>query len=84
MGMSEEKAQQLGTIAALTEDLVSVPSIHMVAHNHLNIQFPGNLTSSSGLRVHHHTWYTYILANTHTYKIKVKMFKLGASNHCLM
>jgi hypothetical protein len=35
LGGAGEKAQQLRTIAALSEDLVSLPSIRMVAHNHL-------------------------------------------------
>lgn len=32
---SREKAQWLGPLVAFAEDLVSVPSKHMVVHNHL-------------------------------------------------
>jgi hypothetical protein len=36
-----EMAQWLGALAALPEDLSSVPSTHMTAHNHLQLQFQG-------------------------------------------
>jgi hypothetical protein len=36
-------------LAALPEDLSSIPSIHMVAHNHLQLQLQRDQTPSSGL-----------------------------------
>lgn len=36
---AEELAQQLRVPVVLAEDLGFVPSIHMVAHNHLKLQF---------------------------------------------
>jgi len=50
-----EKAQQLRTLAALSEVLSSIPSNHMVAHNHLK----GDLMPFSGLQI-------YMKQNTHT------------------
>jgi len=32
-------AQQLGALAALAEDIGSIPSTHMTTHNHLSLQF---------------------------------------------
>ena len=38
---AREMAQQSEALAALAEDLGWIPSIHMVAHNHLWFQFQG-------------------------------------------
>lgn len=35
----EERAQHLGALAALAEELASVPSTHAMVHNHLQVQF---------------------------------------------
>lgn len=36
-----EMAQRFRALVALSEDLASIPSIHMVAHKHLSLQFQG-------------------------------------------
>jgi hypothetical protein len=41
-----ETAQWLRALAALPEDLGSIPSTHTAAHNCLELQFQGSLTSS--------------------------------------
>ena len=45
-------AQQVRVLAALPEDLSSIPSIHLTAHNHLKLQFKGDLVPSSGFCRH--------------------------------
>ena len=60
-------AQQLKALAALAEDPGLVPSTHIVANNHLQLQFQ----DISGLCRHLvHTWYTdRHKASTHKIKI---------------
>ena len=55
-----EMAQQLRALAALAEDLGSVPSTHTVVHNHLKLHFWGNMVSCSDFCEHQtHVWSTY-------------------------
>lgn len=54
-----ERAQR--TLVAPAEQLSLVPSTNMAAYNYMYLQFPGGLR---GIR-------TYLLANTHTHKIKI-------------
>ena len=64
-----EIAQQFRAPTALTEDLGSIPSTHMVAHNLLPSKspVPGYLIPSSGLYGHQGYMYT-CRQNTHTHK----------------
>ena len=39
---AEEMAQWFKALATLAEDLSLIPSIHMVAHNHLQLPIPGD------------------------------------------
>jgi hypothetical protein len=45
-------APWLRACAALAEDMGSIPSNYMVAHNHLQLQQPRDAMPSSGLREH--------------------------------
>ena len=38
-----EMTQWLSVLSALADDLSLVPSIHLVAHNHLYVQFQGDV-----------------------------------------
>jgi hypothetical protein len=49
-------AQQLRTLTALPEVLSSIPSNHMVAHNHMQC----DLRPSSGVSEHRDSMFTYI------------------------
>lgn len=51
---SGEMGQQLRTLAALLEDLGSIPSAHMVAHSQLLPTIPGVLMPSPGFCITRH------------------------------
>ena len=60
---AEEVAQQLGALAALPEDLDSIPSTHMWLTSSVT-PAPGKSTLFSGLQGHQaHMWYAYIQAS---------------------
>lgn len=60
----------LKALAALDEELSSVPSTHVLVHNHFITPVQGHLMSSSNLRENPtHTWHTYLPAGK-TRKIK--------------
>jgi hypothetical protein len=59
---TEEVAQELGALAALSEGPGLISSTHIVAHNCLKCQFLRNLTPSAGLS----------RQNSHTYKNTVQ------------
>ena len=53
---TEELAQQLSALITLPGDPGSIPNIHMVTHNHLQVQLK-DLTWPSGMQVVHRRMY---------------------------
>ena len=66
-------SQQLRALAALAEDVGSVPSTHMMVYNHLLLMFQRAqypILASIGNRLAHSAQ-TYMQANTHSHKIEM-------------
>ena len=61
-------APWLRACAALAEDMGSIPSNYMVAHNHLQLQQPRDAMPSSGLREHWIHMFRYIQKDVSTFK----------------
>lgn len=59
-------AQGLSVLAALSEDLGSFPSIHIAAAHNSLTSILRDLTASSGLLGHQHTWRNDTLAGNPT------------------
>lgn len=75
-------ALRLRALVALAEDLASVPSTHVAAHNALKLEFFGKFTPSLGLCRHQHMQVPYMKVKcSHTFKKKSSK-KRDTKAHC--